>query len=173
MGKKRVHEIAKELNKDSKDIIATLKQHGVEVKSHMSTLSDEEEAVIRKAFAPKPAEKKPAAKPVVNRTVRVDIEKLDAKVVAEAMYQGDTFAKEVYLKCAEYLGRGLSIIIDIINPEAVVIGSIYERNQEFFSGIINDIIKKETLSFNADVCKILPAELGDSIGDFAALGVLF
>ena len=61
MGKKRVHEIAKELNKDSKDIIATLKQHGVEVKSHMSTISDEEEAVIRKAFAPKPVEKKPEA----------------------------------------------------------------------------------------------------------------
>ena len=102
-----------------------------------------------------------------------DIDKLDAKIVAEAMYQGDAFAKEVYTKCAEYLGRGLSIIIDILNPEAVVIGSIYERNQEFFSGIVNEIIKKETLSFNADVCEILPAELGDSIGDFAALGVLF
>ena len=102
-----------------------------------------------------------------------DIEGLDAKVVAEAMYQGDEFAKEVYTKCAEYLGRGLSIIIDIINPEAVVIGSIYERNQEFFSEIVNEIIKKEALSFNADVCKILPAQLGDSIGDFAALGVLF
>ena len=102
-----------------------------------------------------------------------DIEKLDAKIVAEAMYQGDAFAKEVYTKCAEYLGRGLSIIIDIINPEAVVIGSIYERNQEFFSEIVNEIIKKEALSFNAEVCKILPAELGDNIGDFAALGVLF
>ena len=102
-----------------------------------------------------------------------DIEKLDAKVVAEAMYQGDEFAKEVYTKCAEYLGRGLSIIIDIINPEAVVIGSIYERNQDFFSEIVNEIIKKEALSFNADVCEILPAKLGDSIGDFAALGVLF
>ena len=102
-----------------------------------------------------------------------DIEKLDAKIVADAMYQGDKFAKEVYLKCAEYLGRGLSIIIDIINPEAVVIGSIYERNQEFFSQIVNDVIKKEALTFNADVCKIIPAELGDSIGDFAALGVLF
>ena len=102
-----------------------------------------------------------------------DIDSLDAKVVAEAMYQGDEFAKAVYEKCAEYLGRGLSIIIDIINPEAVVIGSIYERNQEFFSEIVNEIIKKEALSFNADVCKILPAKLGDSIGDFAALGVLF
>ena len=102
-----------------------------------------------------------------------DIEKLDAKVVAEAMYHGDAFAKEVYTECAEYLGRGLSIIIDILNPEAIVIGSIYERNQEFFSGIMEEIIKKEAISFNAGVCKILPAELGDSIGDFAALGVLF
>lgn len=102
-----------------------------------------------------------------------DIEKLDAKVVAEAMYQGDEFAKEVYTKCAEYLGRGLSVIIDILNPEAVVIGSIYERNEEFFLPIVKDVIKKETLSFNAEVCRILPAELGDGIGDFAALGVLF
>ena len=102
-----------------------------------------------------------------------DIEKLDAKLVAEAMYEGDEFAKEVYTKCAEYLGRGLSIIIDILNPEAIIIGSIYERNQEFFLPIIKEIIKKEALSYNADVCKILPAELGDSIGDFAALGVLF
>jgi len=102
-----------------------------------------------------------------------DIDKLDARRVAEAMYQGDAFAKEVYTKCAEYLGRGLSIIIDIINPEAVIIGSIFERNQAFFSDIVNEIIKKEALSFNAKACKILPAELGDSIGDFAALGVLF
>ena len=102
-----------------------------------------------------------------------DIEKLDARVVAEAMYQGDPFAKEVYTKCAQYLGRGLSIIIDILNPEAIVIGSIYERNSEFFLPIIKDVIKNEALSFNAEVCKILPAELGDSIGDFAALGVLF
>lgn len=102
-----------------------------------------------------------------------DIEKLDAKLVAEAMYEGDEFAKEVYTQCAEYLGRGLSVIIDILNPEAIIIGSIYERNQEFFLPIIKENIKKEALSYNADVCKILPAKLGDSIGDFAALGVLF
>lgn len=102
-----------------------------------------------------------------------DICNLDAKTVAEAMYNGDAFAKEVYTKCAEYLGRGLSIIIDILNPEAIVIGSIYERNQEFFYPIVEDIIRKEALTHTADACRILPATLGDSIGDYAALGVLF
>ena len=83
MGKKRVHEIAKELNRDSKDIIATLKQHGVEVKSHMSTISDEDEAVIRKAFAPK-AEKKPEA-PAVKKEAPV---KKDASANPEGKREG-------------------------------------------------------------------------------------
>ena len=102
-----------------------------------------------------------------------DFDNLTAQNIAEAMYEGDTFAREVYEKCAEYLGRGLSVIIDILNPEAIVIGSIFERNQEFFVPLIEKIIKKEALGCNSEVCKILPAQLGDSIGDYAALGVLF
>ena len=102
-----------------------------------------------------------------------DLEGLDAKGVAEAMYEGDAFALEVYKKCAEYLGRGLSVIIDILNPEAIVIGSIYERNQEFFNPLIERVINEEALCCNSEVCKILPAQLGDSIGDYGALGVLF
>lgn len=102
-----------------------------------------------------------------------DLSELNAKTVADAMYNGDAFAEEIYDKCAEYLGRGLSVIIDILNPEAIVIGSIYERNEAFFYPVVQDIIKKESLSCNSDVCKILPATLGDSIGDYAALGVLF
>ncbi len=102
-----------------------------------------------------------------------DLDNLNAKNVAEAMYAGDAFACEVYEKCAEYLGRGLSVIIDILNPEVIVIGSIFERNQNFFNPLISKIIKEEALNCNSEVCKILPAQLGDSIGDYAALGVLF
>ena len=102
-----------------------------------------------------------------------DIEKLNAKNVAEAMYNGDGFATEVYEKCAEHLGRGLSVLIDILNPERIVIGSIYERNSDFFNSRINEVIKKEALKESASVCEIVPASLGDSIGDYAALGILF
>ncbi len=42
MGKKRVHEIAKDLNQNSKDIISALGGLGIEVKSHMSTLETKE-----------------------------------------------------------------------------------------------------------------------------------
>ena len=102
-----------------------------------------------------------------------DIENITAKAVAEAMYKGDKFALEVMEKCAEKLGQGLSIIIDILNPQAVVIGSIYERNEEFFLPLVRSVIEREALGCNSSVCEILPARLGDSIGDYAALGVLF
>lgn len=102
-----------------------------------------------------------------------DIENMTAQSVAEAMYKGDKFASEVYEICAEYLGKGLSVIIDILNPEAIVIGSIYERNQQFFLPEVTKVIEHEALSCNSSVCKILPAVLGDKIGDFASLGVLF
>ncbi len=104
---------------------------------------------------------------------REDLEKLTAAEVARAMYQGDEFAREVYDICAEYLGRGLAVLIDILNPQAIVIGSIYERNAEFFLPAVKKVIDREALYFNRTVCDILPAELGDEIGDYAALGVLF
>ena len=102
-----------------------------------------------------------------------DIESMTARTVAEAMYKGDELALEVFTKCAEKLGQGLSVIIDILNPQAIVIGSIYERNEEFFLPLVKSVIEREALLCNSAVCEILPAQLGDSIGDYAALGVLF
>ena len=47
----RVHELAKQINKDSKDIIAILKNNGIEVKSHMSSISQEAVEIVKKAYA--------------------------------------------------------------------------------------------------------------------------
>lgn len=98
---------------------------------------------------------------------------ISAKTVATAAKNGDAFAKSVYDSCAERLGEGLSIIIDILNPQAIVIGSIYERDSALFNDIIKDVIKREALSYSASCCNILPASLGNSIGDFASLGLAF
>ena len=100
-------------------------------------------------------------------------QELTAKNVAIAAKNGDAAAKRIYDACAAKLGLGLSILIDIINPEAIVIGSIYSRDRGLFDEIIHDIIAKEALPLSAHVCRILPAGLGDSIGDYAALGLAF
>lgn len=100
-----------------------------------------------------------------------EIDNITAQKVAEAAYGGDSLAVEIYQTSARYLGKGLSIIIDILNPEVIVIGSIYARNEAMIEPLMMDVVRKEALPNAVDVCKIRPAVLGESIGDYAALSV--
>lgn len=100
-----------------------------------------------------------------------DASKLTAKDVALAATAGDPTAGEIIRISGEYLGRGLAILIDVLNPECIVIGSIYARNETLFKPHVDRILKEEAISAALDVCRIKPAELGDSIGDYAALCV--
>ena len=97
--------------------------------------------------------------------------KLTAKTVAEAAVAGDKTALEIIQVSAEYLGRGLAVLIDILNPECIVIGSIYSRNEMLFKPHVDLILAEEAIPSAVEVCQIKPALLGESIGDFAALCV--
>ena len=96
---------------------------------------------------------------------------IDTKMVALAAQDGDPVALEIIRISAEYLGRGLAILIDILNPECIVIGSIYSRNEMLFKPIIDKVLQMEAIPSAIEVCQIKPAELGDAIGDYAALCV--
>ena len=100
-----------------------------------------------------------------------DLEKITAKTVAQAARSGDPLACEIYRISARQLGKGLSIIIDILNPEKIVIGSIYARNEDIFKPLMEEVIEKEALPLAREVCEVVPAALGESIGDYAALSI--
>ena len=100
-----------------------------------------------------------------------DVEKITAKTVAEAAREGDALAMEIFDISSRYLGVGLSILIDIINPEVIVIGSIYTRNEDMMKPVMDRVISREALPLAAKVCKVVPAALGEAIGDYAALSV--
>lgn len=94
---------------------------------------------------------------------------ISAKILAEAAHTGDTTAIAAYEKCGEYLGKGISVLIDTLNPECIVIGSVFARSGDLLIPAMNRIIEKEALKPSADICRIVPALLGDDIGDYAAL----
>ena len=81
---------------------------------------------------------------------------------------GDKTALEIFKISGKYLGMGLSILIDIINPERIVIGSVFARNPQLFETACRGIIEKEALKPAAAVCEIVPAALGDQVGDYAS-----
>lgn len=97
------------------------------------------------------------------------VKDVTAKAVAEAAEKGDETALEVYRICGEYLGKGLSVLIDILNPDVIVIGSIFARSGHLLAESMKKTIEKEALPLSAGCCRILPAALGENIGDYAAV----
>ena len=52
----RVHELAKELGRENKEVMSVLKKNGVEVKSHMSNVGAKDAEMVRKQLAGKTTE---------------------------------------------------------------------------------------------------------------------
>lgn len=98
---------------------------------------------------------------------------ISAAKIAEAAQNGDETAIAVYQTSGRYLGRGLSIIIDVLNPERIVIGSIFARSGELLWKYAKEEIDNEALGVSAACCKVVPAALGENIGDYAAIATAF
>ena len=84
---------------------------------------------------------------------------------------GDRDCLEVFRESAAHLATILSYTIDILNPEVIALGGVFMRNADLFMPEIDPIIDREALPLARKVCRIVPAELGESIGDYAALAV--
>lgn len=94
---------------------------------------------------------------------------LTAKAVFDHAKQGDPICLEICQVIGHMFGRGLSILIDILNPQAIIAGSIFSRNFDLLYPILCETLNKEALPVSRKRCKILPSALGESIGDMSAL----
>ena len=99
------------------------------------------------------------------------LDKITTQLVARQASAGDAVAKHAFDIAAEYLGRGVSIIIDTLNPEVIVIGSIFTRCEHLLREGMQRVIDREALPCASKVCEVRTAELDEQIGDFAALSV--
>ncbi|HPQ45963.1 MAG TPA: ROK family protein [Clostridia bacterium] len=100
-----------------------------------------------------------------------DLDGLTAKIVGDAAEAGDELGLEIYKISGEYLGKALSIFIDILNPEIIAIGSIFARSTDILWPHAKEVIERETLVHSRKVCKVVPAALGEKIGDLEALSI--
>lgn len=107
-------------------------------------------------------------------TLCPDIEKLDslnAKTVADAADAGDKLALEIYAESGRMLGFGLSVLIDILNPQRIIIGGIFTRSRNLLWRHAVEVLEREALPSALSACEVVPAKLGEFIGDYAALSV--
>lgn len=94
---------------------------------------------------------------------------ITARDVAMAAESGDMLAKQIIRTTGQKLGEALAILIDILNPERIVVGGLALRLKEDLLAPARGIVKREALSSSAASCQIMRAALGEQIGDIAAL----
>jgi len=96
---------------------------------------------------------------------------ITARSLAQAADSGDADAREVYAESGRRLGQGLAILIDILNPECIVIGSVFARSEHLLRPEMERVLAGEALPSSLKACRIVPAALGEAIGDLACLAI--
>lgn len=96
-------------------------------------------------------------------------EELTTKKLAEYAKGGDADALRLFEMVGERLGQGISLLIDTLNPERVVIGSIFVRCEALLRPAMERVIAAEAIPAAAEAVRIVPAQTGEAIGDLASI----
>ena len=95
-------------------------------------------------------------------------EELSPYIVAQAALQGDMVAKRIYAKMGEIIGLGLVSVINLLNPERVIIGGGVADAGDILFNPIKEVIKKRAMAIQANSVEIVPAQLGNTAGVIGA-----
>ena len=96
---------------------------------------------------------------------------LTARDVALAAQNGDRVAVGIIQSTGRRLGEVLAILVDLLNPERIVIGGLAMRLGSLLLEPARSVLQREALAPAVARCEIVPAALDEHIGDVAALCV--
>lgn len=101
-----------------------------------------------------------------------DPEKITAEVVIRAAQSGDKLAGEIMAEAGEVLGESLVGIVNLLNPQLVVVGGGVGEAAPSLIDRAAEIVRERALAGRRDA-KLVPAELGNDAGVLGAAALAF
>ncbi len=98
---------------------------------------------------------------------------LSAERVGWAAQTGDVLACAIWEEVGRRLGQGLAVLIDVLNPQLIALGSIYRRQQAWIEPAMRRALAAEAIAAAYQACRIEPTALGEAIGDWGSLAVAY
>ncbi len=102
-----------------------------------------------------------------------DIDKVNAEVVHKAARQGDTLAKEVIAQISYYLGVGLTNLVNIFNPELIVIGGGLANIGDILLAPAYKLVREKVNATAFASVRFARAKLGENAGVIGAAAYAF
>ncbi len=96
---------------------------------------------------------------------------ITARDVGLAAQEGDRVALGILQSTGRRLGAVLAILVDLLNPERIVIGGLAMRLGDLLLEPARSVMQREALAPAVASCQVVPAALDERIGDVAALCV--
>ncbi|MEE9248781.1 MAG: ROK family protein [Dehalococcoidia bacterium] len=106
---------------------------------------------------------------VLAESVRRDPSLVDARAVHEAALQGDQLSNDILDKVAYYTGVGLGSVVNILNPELVVVGGGLTRNGDRILGPAFEICRQQIFPLHNKGLRLEVSHMGDQVALLGAL----
>jgi glucokinase len=107
----------------------------------------------------------------ITELVAGNLDRITAATVYEAAVLDDPYANEVVAETAKILGAGIANLINLLNPQAIVIAGGVTRAGEHLFAPLRSEVRRRAFRTAADACVILPAALPETAGVVGAAGV--
>jgi glucokinase len=101
--------------------------------------------------------------------VRGNLEAVTAQVVYEAARDGDEHSQEVVKETARLLGAGIASLINIFNPDVVVICGGVTRAGDLLFVPLDAEVRRRAFRAAVEVCRIVPGTLTGTAGVYGAV----
>lgn len=94
------------------------------------------------------------------------------QIISNAAGKGDSVAIKIWEEVAVHIGTALTGLINVLNPEKVVIGGGISKAGRFLFEPIRRVVQQNAFKVATDVCRIVPARLGDNAGVIGSAGYI-
>jgi glucokinase len=92
-----------------------------------------------------------------------------AEAIALAARSGDRTARAIFAESGRRFGQALALLIDTLNPDCIVIGGLWLRCRDLLGPEMHRVLRAEALADSRRACRIVPAKLGERIGNYGAV----
>jgi glucokinase len=100
------------------------------------------------------------------------IEDVKSEHVLTAARTGDALALQLINETAYYMGWGIANLVNILNPDIVLLGTIAIAAGDLLLDPIRKTVSEFAMPRPAEAVKIAPAQLGEALGDLAAIALV-
>ena len=98
------------------------------------------------------------------KMVEGKIDNITAEEVGVAAEGGDSLSLEVISQAATYLGVGMVNLVNILNPEMIIVGGGVAQMGELLLAPARQVVEERAFKLPAQAVRIVPAHLGDEAG---------